>query len=366
MELFWQLPGPRRFLEQVEEDLRAGTNVVLLLPKDGVPDLRAALRRHLSDEWVWHSTDTRQPDSPSAIVFRELVPDYPPRELRNARSLANCEAFTGYLVWLDGLNARNWGQWKSFLSEYEHACRARPQFGRSLFLAPLVGELALDPPETEICLRCREWRDVVGELDMMLFADVLLRRHSVPVRQRMLLATTIAKVALWDPELATRMAALAPRQILQPQAYLQQIAAERGWTSETPRRWELGTENRVDGRDEVHSALLALGDGEGVLSRRLWSAQVSVLLPLVEERRRMLLPRLSRELGIVSESGCGAEDALLHLELGEIAQRLSARCADSRLRQRVIRLRNIRNALAHLEVLPPEEALDAELYALSV
>jgi hypothetical protein len=113
----------------------------------------------------------------------------------------------------------------------------------------------------------------------------------------------------------------------------------------------------VLGEEKVHSAYLALDDPKGEVERRVWSAQVGVLLPFVEERRQELLARLDGVLRVPFRTRFGEEITdLRDLEIGHIESQLltSPLAVDPDVRRQVRRLREIRNSLAHLETLRPE------------
>lgn len=360
--MFWSLPGPRRFLEKVQKDLRAGNNVVLRLPQPPPTGLESVLRSMLSEEWNWRSLEIDEERPPADILFSRLVPCATPGQVRNARTLAQSDGFEGFLIWINGLCAAVWPEWKIFLQEYQHVCRSKPEFRRSLFLIPLVGELAMHPPVAEVGLSHHIWRGVVGELDMLFFSALLLQERPIPDRQRPLMVTTVAKLAAWDPETAEVLAKAPLREILCPYPLLQQLAEARGWSLETPPSWILGTQNEVDGQEYVHSALLAVKNRKEIIKARLWSAQVSVLLPLIEEHRQALINEIGHLLGLPFQTGYGVIKDVHDLEIGHIAYRLRGIRVDPRIRRQVERLHLIRNALAHLEPLEPEVALSPELY----
>ena len=98
------------------------------------------------------------------------------------------------------------------------------------------------------------------------------------------------------------------------------------------------------------------------MRQRVWAAQAAVLLPLVNEMRVRLIPHCRRclTLPIEIESGRWVYDPL-DLEVGQLARYLDRADIPRRLKQHVRWLRDVRNKVAHMEPLEPEEILDPML-----
>jgi len=361
MQLFWQLPGPKRFLENASKDLAVGKNVVLGLPAFSPPGLQSGLKELTADVWTWNTIEVTN-EVPTVFFFRRFVRERKPSTVPSVSALVQAEEFENHLLWLEGLNQDNWPLWKRFIEDYQHACRMKAVTRRSLFIVPLSGSLASVPPADDIALSYRPWRDTVNELDMLIYATVLLQDKPMVAKQRNLLAAVIARVALWDPFTAERLIQLPAKEVLRPQRALRELAAERGWTNDTPVSWEKGTQNVIDGRTQVHAALLALNDGQGRLEKRIWSAEISVILPLLEEQRQALIPTVRPFLRFPINTGYSVITDAQDLEIGHLANQLNGAGVNPSIRQRIYFLRRIRNQLAHMTVLAPEDALAPELY----
>lgn len=361
---FWDLTGPKQFIDGVCADLRDGKNVLLRLPAIPPPQCAAGLRRALIEDWSWHVVWAGDRVSPVERLFGEFASDARPQAPRTVRGLVDEDGFQGRVLFLDGVGSESWPAWKAFFEQYQHVCRAVPLHRRSRFVVPLHGPLALDAPRREVSISHRTWNGCVGELDMLLYGAGLLqeRRLQLSAGQLHLLAATIAKVALWDPELAERLAEGTPQEVLDPRGLLRAVADERGWTGTTPASWELGTAGAVDGREHPHSALLVRSDPQGLLKSRLWTAQASVLLPAVEERRQWIVRQVRPQLTLPFHNGYGMVEDAFDLEIGSLAYQLRTRSVPARLRGQVERLVRVRNALAHREPLAPSDALAAELF----
>lgn len=364
--LWWQLPGPQGFISRVVDDLRDGKNVTLCLPAHLPKGLQSAMRSALGDEeWPWHTIDISEAEDekPEYLLFAQFVPDASADSIRNAHALTKERSFAGKVIWLDGLNSNSWPAWKEFVVAYRHACQSAPVFERTLLCIPLDGKLALDPPGEDVCLAQHYWRGAVDSLDIFLYTANAFARREMPDLHRRVAVTVTAHLALWDPSISERMAEEKIERILQPISLLREVALTRDWCADAAREWHMGTVDTFDGESRIHSALLALDDSTSELARRIWSAEVGVMLPFVEEKRREIIARLASVLQVPYETRFGEiiED-VRYLEIGHIERQInSLASADSDTRCFVRRLREIRNCLSHLEVLPPELLLCEEI-----
>lgn len=364
---WWTLPGPGSFVSRVVADLRDGKNVVLCLPAHAPGGLRAAVRAALGDEdWPWHPFDVAADGTgarPEQTLFARFAPNAPADAIRNMHTLTREPGFAGKIVWLEGMPAESWPDWKAFLSTYQHACRSMPTFERTLFCTPLEGPLALDPPNEDVCLAQHHWRGAVDQLDIWLYTAALFAgRDMAPLHRRVAVAVA-AHLALWDPAVSEALAAEPIESVLEPETLLRELGRGRGWYAGDAGEWHVGTADDFEGEPATHSALLALGDAEGEVTRRIWSAQVGVLLPYVEEQRRALISRLRGVLSVPHQTRFnGVIEDIRDLEIGHIEHQANANPAvDPDTRRLLWRLREIRNCLSHLEVLPPALLLCAEI-----
>lgn len=358
--VWWQLPGPGRFVVRIVQDLRDGKNIVLCLPEHTPDGLYSSIRSYLGDEWPWYTLQVH--DDPKAMdpihaLFARFVPQARADALWNAGGLVTEETFAGRLVWLDGLTPHTWPVWKTFFTEYEHACRSRSVLERTLFCIPLVGALAHDPPAEDICLAHHRWQGYVDLLDMCVFTALLLEGKSMPELLRRVVIALIAHVALWDPLVSESLAHEDLKTIFAPTPVLQKIAIQRGWDGVDEEvfslsGWHRGMQDMVNGTEKAHSALLAARYDARALQQRLWSAEVGVILPFVEEQRQELLTRFAEALHVPFTTPFGEINDIHDLEIGHVVAQLAKHPAVSReMRQHMTQLHKIRNALSHSESL---------------
>lgn len=360
---WWQLPNPNLFIDRVVQDLRDGKNVILRLPEHLPDGLSNAIQSGLGEGWDWHNISVREENvlDPVHFLFEHFVGEINPNEIRNARTLAQHENFSGKIIGLDGLTPELWPAWKKFLSDYDQPCRNIPKLYRTLFCVSLVGELALDPPEEDVSLSHQIWKGIVDRLDMMLFTSGLFQGKKMSDLQKRVAISVVTNLGLWDYEVSERLADEKIDNILKPFSVLEEIAAERQWfdlshnLSET---WCKGMTNLMEFEEKIHSAVLV----DGVLDkteieRRIWSGEVGELLPFVEQRRHDLLKLLDGVLKVPFRTKFGEviED-VKDLEIGHIEYQITEPCKRVKpdVQHLVRHLKAIRNSLSHLEIINPE------------
>ena len=348
----WDLPGARRFVDEACDFLRGGSSIVIQFP-DKCPDgFDAAVLATLGN--VLNVSRVKVTTSPLKDLAGRFA-EYP-RHISRLQDLCDELGFRGQLVWLDGLDTHTWPAWRDFLLRYADVSRARPLLGRSLFVVLLIGSLSLDAPPRDIGLERLEWDGILDDLDLLLYATERLRvRENNNPLLRSLLATTVAHVAAWDFDTAVTLSAANNATILDPGGLLRTIAQENGWTADTPLDWRLGTASQTG---IVHAARAALDDPPNELNRRIWSAQLSVMLPWIEARRHDTVAanlfEVKRQMRV---NGGGPEDPFA-LELGTLVSLFCRRGADRQVRKIVLALRDVRNELAHRRHVTPATLID--------
>ncbi len=273
----------------------------------------------------------------------------------------------GQCIFVDGIADCDWDSWRQFLREFEAASRSKPSDTR-----PLIIAVARGIPRARFQLACEAlavapWSGVIGELDTMTYIDQRLRarggtlpkHHKIWVRQ-------IAALAVWDLAIADFLLDLPERELFSPFAALRAAHAAlmpngRSMTAD----WHTGGKESFDGIELLHPfVLLSNDDPNRELDLRIWTAQASELLPLIEIRRRELLKPLRQQLPPLLWFDNQKLDSLEDLEIGSLAHVAKRERGVSQvLREHLARLARYRNSLAHLETLGSDEMLDSRLYA---
>ena len=347
----WTLPGPAGFLRKVERSLRDGVSVVVRFPGREQTGFRDRMLALLNGSWTYSIFRPEPMHPPFESLRDRFAPRLSSEWGTSLLDLCRREDFQGRLIWLDGLkrlDRNDWSAWRKFLTDYAQASRSVQEFERTLFVASLEGAPLVEPPQTDITLTTHDWRGAVDEMDLLFLAYERLGKRNVAPAVRSLLATAIARVAAWDLETAERLIHEEGDVILEPGHMLRSVAHEKGWTTETPVGWEFGTES---GNGSLHAALASLHDPPREIRRRVWSAQVSVLLPLIEAQRYEIVQENHGQLAARLHSEGKTIDPL-DLQVGELMSPILRRSFDRNVLDRVRRLHSSRNALAHVEPLP--------------
>jgi hypothetical protein len=118
--------------------------------------------------------------------------------------------------------------------------------------------------------------------------------------------------------------------------------------------WHRGMVDDIDGRPMLHPAALVMNDPTREIAHRVWSAETSVLLPFIEEKRRGFLEKHGKCLKVPFCTAFGTITDIHDLEISHIDYQLAASrpAIDGEVRGLVARLREIRNALSHLDPVP--------------
>ncbi len=358
------LPGPALFLDTLVKHLRDGTSVVVAAPNRGIPQIGAGVRDLLhAQRWhvQLHEVTTRQEP---LLWLTERMYIEPDNWMRwNVESL--CQQLDGgSVVVIEGVDATNWEAWRAFLKEYEVASRQRPSDDRPLLLVVVRGVAQKSLHLSGAALEVRQWTGVMGEYDILVYVDQLLRSSRKPPRHHKLMVRQISALALWDLDLAAYLADQPERVLFDVKTVLEAArAALDASAALKDEAWESGGSDQVDGADMTHPfVLVERGDPERELSRRLWTAQAAELLPMIELRRRELLKGLDRHLVCPFNLDGVQVRSLDELEIGRLALATQRKGLKGELRIRAEWLAGCRNKLAHLTALGSGDALDARMY----
>ncbi len=346
----WLLPGPARFLRRVERSLREGVSVVVRFPGSKLAGFREQVLALLHGSLqctVFRPESARLPfDCLRDRFVPQLSTEWGPRPL----DLCDQHEFQGRLIWVDGLDALDpddWSNWKQFLVDYAQASRSVREFERTLFVVVLAGSPPADPPERDVTLTTHDWRDVVDEMDLLFLSYERLGQRDLSPTMHSLLATAVARVATWDLETAERLLDEQHDVILDPVPMLRSVARDKGWTTDTPVGWGVGT---ASGNGSRNAVLAALDHPPREIRRRVWSAQASVMLPAIDRFRLEIIREHYAQLATYLESEGNAIDPL-DLDIGGLTGMIHRPGFDDSVQRRVRRLNGWRNDLAHLNLL---------------
>ncbi len=395
-EIWWKLPGPRRFVARVIGDLEDGRNCILRIPETMSLDaMRGVFRKEFAgrDTLVWEHRTARELIDRSREPVRALAKIYGIAEASGPplgpRDIALAPVFSGFLIWLDGwdeVEESHRHAWFNFLQQYACAAKQRELIQRSVICLAVSGKAALEPSSSgEVLLADHWWWSVASRLDMAVLIEELRRDSGYGDD---LLDTMLARAAGYDPRLAAWLVsegcadALALERKLneyadcfkmalstEEVAFANAFAAmaypsiERTIPSALATLWARGQVNHLR-RDGVHWHLAALA-GAGVvegIARELWSAQAGVVLPRIDQQRALICRYLEARHGN-GWRRCHAGDAApAEGEIIQIGQLKFLFDTDVKLRREPDELRGLvrwlhyaRNELSHLRALSTQD-----------
>lgn len=356
----WALPGPGAFAQSIVDRIVRGSSAVLLWPARKPTGFGAVLRRLDLRDRNLRSVRGRQDDTPIDAIYRAALGEVPTSCAKSPKELTGDDRLYEAVVHVSEVEGAAIGPWIRFIEDFAGHARSNPPGERLVIVIELEGEQARDPPKPDVALDVSRWDDWVDESDAYLLAAATLRGHHAPPKRRALAIATVARLAIWDLELADALCGVSAAQLVRPNEFLLEWAQKRGWTTESRPSWEGGSTQMVDGVPTSHSAILAVTDSDA-LDRRVWSAQAGLYLPWIEQRRIDLLPKLRGLVQFPLLTADGQVERIEDLSIGQLSWALRDANLSSMTLQTIARLRRARNLLAHLQPLPPELALHEDL-----
>ena len=221
----------------------------------------------------------------------------------------------------------------------------------------------MDCLNEDITLSVRRWHGNVDYYDILLYSAYLYKERAPSQLHGQVAIAIIASLAMWDSEVAERLAREDLQTIFHPLPFLIDMAVERGWAGDQDCSWCEGQLNVFNCDERMHSVMAALKQPKEI-ERRIWSAQIGVLMPYVEQGRQYVIDRIRSYLKVPYMTSYGTVVDNLHdLEIGQIENQIHERGVyiDSEIYQLVKRLRKIRNLLAHLEIVDLDLLADSNV-----
>lgn len=364
-----RITGPRVFIEQIVSSLSEGRSVALLLPDtcpwlnemrsftaDAIPN-RYGLGR-LSVAPLRTSSEASATKSPLQLLLgkyalHDVALRY--RESMNPQSfLLDQHILKERIIWLEDAPENNLHAWLSFAS----AWRARsPEDGLFVIEVPAHASDALSNVAQDN-LSLVDYRELVSDYSVSLFNGTLIDertpRDTTNLEQRYL-ASLLTNLCGGDVEVA--------------EALTDDLTALR----DNPVSTVMSVASYFEGSrgigEEAHVLNLVRANDRESLERRVWSAQVEVLFPLIETLRLKVIEALRSPIekildeDVITQYGEPVKDAE-DIELGTLTYLMACKTEsnerrlyvpDSALREEIHLLHSCRNYLAHMSACPPDQ-----------
>ncbi len=379
----WQLPGPRRFVEEVAEVLSDGRHAIVVAPRVfDAAGLRGAIDRTLRDESGFGLAEVYPGDDEDAPLLDRLADAMgaDPRRFCTVRDLLSYDAAPARVIAVDlrivppALQG-DWSRLLALAGDMAQQVEGVPYLLLA-FVAP-----SFPRPVENVFLRTLAWWGRIGAADVEAVAEELLRTCPPSTAALRVWGMVVTRaLAPCDPDLAHDLLVALPTCVdgltdflrsrysgpdlelngYRPPSELLPLLGLS--TIREPSRpdelvlWEHGLIDWQPGRGMLIDArLLAAAGRQDELDRRLWRAQQDVLLPIVEAVRShadRLLVALCGEGWPRHFTGNSTHDFLAAVEIGEMCNLLcSRRGADppvpDALLAALLEWRAIRNALSH-------------------
>lgn len=355
----WSLHGPARFLDSVLDAVRSSSNVVIATSCNAVPDLIDTLESRIAEFDHTRVLDALEWDDPVDEIHAALDLPYDAVMSRTAASLMK-RFERRRVIFVDVEGTRPWTAWKAFLGEYESACRGVLAMERTLFVVRVSGVPKTDLPKRAPALEVFSWSGHLSESDVLSYSLEKLRRHHHRVDRKVKLhARIINKIGAWDLDLVDHLLARPWDDLFSPSDALASIAGD-GAALPKGIQWEEGGVCELDGEHVRHAlSLWQRGDPDHELRMRLWAAQASELLPLLEIKRRDLAARIKRTQKVPPTARVFDEviSDIRDVEIGGLLHLSRKFGLPPDILKSAERLREYRNKLAHLTPLSADEVL---------
>jgi len=364
----WNLPGPRRFADEIAEALESGQTALVLLPDRVADGLRGAVKQALAAD-DWRFLDVRVRDLASIDPLDALTQTWAlpldPRNPLNIESLLGQPELSRSILFLDlrSVGGELLQAWAAFLRQHAAASRER-RLAERLVICALVDATGSDVlPEEDAFISWHWWWGRLNRLDTEVFLVMLeLDRPLDPV-----FAASITEVSAFDLQLAeiladewdgtSRLLQSLLTDYARHELHVEGAGRYAGPASDgrPPRQvlelWAEGGLNRWSELDPCYHAVLDLNTQTRELMSRVWRGQVRTLLPEIELERHRLAGWVMRNRRHLSDYW--ARQDIPELEIGPLCKLVgetAALRAQSEQWELVRWLRDTRNMLAHWRV----------------
>lgn len=366
-EFWWTgITGPRTVITKVA-DLILNRNTVVLLVPDDLPwrhDMRSAIEAAFRPKAAILNMIIQQIDAadvcPAGIdPGRYLLQRFAQGEIHNAyrekagislqKYMVQNNVLRNTIVWIKGLKATHAGNWINFCKGYKAST-----IEDGLIILEIRGDAL---PKAMQKIKTVSLTDSVSHYDLQRFNSFILDSFSGYTETwKQYISTVVARLCDIDAEVSEKLISIIDFRSEEPLTGIQRIAE----MPEFELRGQVGSEHIL--------ACFRIGETDE-LKKKIWSAQMQTLFPLIEFERMSIVSNwydeIQQALNIHSiiQYHKKLSDPL-DMELGTLVYHLSHKADDHRyfiyipddaVRERIRFLHDCRNILAHANCLSVEQ-----------
>jgi hypothetical protein len=350
---FTGMLGPERFLNQFHGHIIRGESVICVIPEcerfRAEPFLRSEVgQRGFDCVPVEVTTVSELPDAIAAAANLPPVKDNIRRLAATLTSLMDSSSAPHRPVVFVPLTADETGlAIANAIGEAYPALRCVEASRRPRICLSVPHSMAPELRNSTVRedIKTLQWGSYVVDHDIRTVVTEGMADFELPRFSTRLIGEVIAELSLWDLDCAHTMLGREIRSGEDIDAALSAYAAQCGWTAETPDSVDEGTRGMCNGVEETHSAALLLRGKMDELAKRVWRAQLGIVLPELDEIRLYIINRYQ---SLLKDANVGEVDLI---DYGQLCTTLFSN--QSRVDRRDLDVidwcRYQRNELSHLK-----------------
>jgi hypothetical protein len=284
-------------------------------------------------------------------------------ECESIYELAQSQYIGGKLIIVTVASDATAAKWLTFLDDWTRVSSSMPAYSRAFLCVVGIGCPANWVPSSPLFQEKLDWCDgFVTSIDTQAYTHASLGSSISNEVERLVLTGVISSLAGTDLSIVDELVHQPTAVVFKPSPVLNRIARSRGWSGSRVARcsrdnFYTGQVESFEGLIRLTSAALAAAGRHADVQHRVWRGQVATLFPLLEECRQVLLDELKQFLRLPVTTPFGRIDDIYDLEFNHLADQLS-KASNPRAvgyRAKVHALKRMRNALAHLEPVGPND-----------
>lgn len=362
MQLWWELPGPSGFLEEIVTAASEGLSVLIPWPPNAPSGLGEAAKDKFDAETSCRieifDVSTFGPEETPTIGlcqrllgFGNLASGFNIRALVTASELEDC------VIWIRGFTPSSYKRWELFLRNYIMERQKHQDFRSPVFCVQVPANSVIGIGEE--FMKHTVWRNRVSRLDMTIYVGLKASTKNWTGLERHLLLAIVVELSIADPSLADNLLKAKETILYAPWELLNSYSNER---LQSKTGWRFGTVQERDGETLEHSACLVARGKIYEVQRRIRRAQIAEILPVLEEIRLAFADHLAGILEVPFTLKYGAYEKRISyredMEFGDIIHQVRGTGLPKSEWSLLNLCRRIRNQIAHGEIVPRSEVIE--------